>query len=486
MKSFKKVQEDRIQYHRNPEKFSVHRSSLLIPIIENFDTTISFLNHFLIKRNNDSVSLKVSAYSKEGNIIDSFYEEIKEKRVYEFNLTKIFSHHKNLSSFQGEFYSSKNLFIPFPAVIVQHVSNHNRNIIHSYNRVLNDISEENKINNQQNYESSFEAIKTNESCTGFIFQSGQENVNGKLKIEISYENKKQIYTVPTKLSPFSSKFFSLKKYLKRKNKFYFCRILQPKQKMFFGRILVGPFSENSKYFSANHSFYDSSATKEFFNNSTSYRQYPYFKGYQNTLKFYPINGNSKLDVFLKVNNDEFLIGNITSPSKNFLDININNYFEKYKINSDTYTLLVKSKTRVPTRVNHQLIVGKPESHFPISINISLLNDEIYNPVGKKAYIWGITQYNKNYNSILSILGKHPSDFSKCTLSIYSKEGLIHSKKITISKSSCLKIDNDFFKNLGINNKETLWYSVESKNQNLQAFTIFTNKKTGISSGEHNF
>ena len=48
------------------------------------------------------------------------------------------------------------------------------------------------------------------------------------------------------------------------------------------------------------------------------------------------------------------------------------------------------------------------------------------------------------------------------------------------------IDNNFCRKNGIKNNKTLWYSVESDEQNLQAFTIMSNKISNASSGEHNF
>ena len=106
---------------------SVHRSSLLVPNICNLNASISFLNHNLLKRKNKSVSIKLSAY-KNGLLLDSFFEEITEPRVYFYDLNKKFSSYENLSSFQVEFYSSKNLFIPFPAVIIEHSSKYCKNI----------------------------------------------------------------------------------------------------------------------------------------------------------------------------------------------------------------------------------------------------------------------------------------------------------------------------------------------------------------------
>ncbi len=486
MKSFKRVEKDRVAYHQDPSKFSVHRSSLLVPEIKNYDVVISFLNHFLIKRNNKSVSIKISAYEKNGLLKDSYFEEVSLKKVYEFNLTEMFSSIKNISSYQVEFYSSKNLFIPFPAVIVQHKSSKSKNIIHSYNRILNDTNEDKKINAIQNYESSFEAIKKNKSCTGFIFHSGQENVSGKIKIEIYEDTKKNIYYEEINLTPFSCKYFSLGKYLKKRDKYYFCRILQPKQKMFFGRILVGSFSNDRKIFTANHSFYDSSLESETFDNKLSYRQYPFFKNFNNIVKFYPINGLSELDIYIETKKKKIFVGNIKSPSKKFLKVNINKLFSENNIPDKTYTVIAKSKKNIPTRVNHQLIVGKLESDFRSSINVSLINTAIYRPKNKKSYIWGMTQHDKRYETVLNILGKHPSDSSNCYLSMYSTDGIVLKKKISIKQQSMFTIDNNFCRKNGIKNNKTLWYSVESDEQNLQAFTIMSNKISNASSGEHNF
>ena len=80
MKSILEQEKDRKLYHKKPTKFSVHRSSLLIPKLKNFNTQISFLNHFFLKRNNNQVSLKVSAYNSEGRCIDTFFEELIEKK----------------------------------------------------------------------------------------------------------------------------------------------------------------------------------------------------------------------------------------------------------------------------------------------------------------------------------------------------------------------------------------------------------------------
>ena len=81
MKSILAQEKDRTLYHKYPNKFSVHRSSLLVSKIKGLKSKITFLNHFVIKRNNYQVSLKISAYNKDGRCIDTYYEELKEKSL---------------------------------------------------------------------------------------------------------------------------------------------------------------------------------------------------------------------------------------------------------------------------------------------------------------------------------------------------------------------------------------------------------------------
>ena len=50
MKAYLEVQKDRIKYHTQPFKNTVHRSSLTAPCLLKTKTWISFINHFLLKR----------------------------------------------------------------------------------------------------------------------------------------------------------------------------------------------------------------------------------------------------------------------------------------------------------------------------------------------------------------------------------------------------------------------------------------------------
>ena len=108
MKDFHQVQKDRIKYHAQPNKNTVHRSSLIVPNIFISDTWIGFINHFLIKRGYKSIALKISAINKIGSLLDTLTIEINEPKVYSFNLTKMFSKF-NPTNYLIEFFSENGL-----------------------------------------------------------------------------------------------------------------------------------------------------------------------------------------------------------------------------------------------------------------------------------------------------------------------------------------------------------------------------------------
>ena len=144
MKDYLQVQKDRIKYHVQPFKNTVHRSSLIAPQMEKADTWISFINHFLIKRGYKSVALKINAVDKNGHLLDSKTIQIEEPKVYSINLSKLFERIK-VNNFLIDFFSERNLFIPFPAVIISHLGKDFCNTVHSYNRVLNDPFEDDEF-----------------------------------------------------------------------------------------------------------------------------------------------------------------------------------------------------------------------------------------------------------------------------------------------------------------------------------------------------
>ena len=99
MKAFKDVEVNRIAYHKSNNKNTIHRSSLIVPRFDQAISNISFLNHFLLKRNNKDVTLKITAINDNGMIKDSLSLEINEPRVYTFDLEYLFTEATSIKEF---------------------------------------------------------------------------------------------------------------------------------------------------------------------------------------------------------------------------------------------------------------------------------------------------------------------------------------------------------------------------------------------------
>ena len=95
MKSVKEIEQDRENYHADSLLNTVHRTSLLATESEHCDTELSFLNHFLIKRNIKEVALRITGIDAAGDRIRSHIFSVTEKRAYTLNLTKLFNKKAN-------------------------------------------------------------------------------------------------------------------------------------------------------------------------------------------------------------------------------------------------------------------------------------------------------------------------------------------------------------------------------------------------------
>ena len=494
MKDYHKVQKDRIKYHAQPNKNTVHRSSLIAPELPNANTWIGFVNHFLIKRNYKSVAMKISAIGSNGDLLDTSTLEINEPIAYSINLSDIFKNIK-AKNYLIEFFSEKNLFIPFPAVIISHQGKDFCNVVHSYNRVVNDIFEDDQINKTQVSEASFDVNINSKYDTFFNLSSGITSISNKF-LKMSYEKNKKKLTKNIKINVprLSYKSFYLSKIFKKKLDGGTVRIKQPKQSLFFGRLFAGKINKKTKAFSANHSYYDVSKNKEYFSSSQSYRTYPFLANSVNKIVMYPIFSPSKLDVQLKVFDKEktYLSPKIrfSSKSKTPLSINVNDFLNSKKLaNISAFTLIAQSASKkIPTRLSHQLIYGQKSNVNPLncSINVSLYNEKMFVPKKKTGFAWGQFISHKNYNSKIGFCFASPEkDSDKLYIDFYNSNGLFKSieKRLNPKESLILNAEQIMKKS---NKIEFCWYVAKCSRPDLTAYSVHGNIVSGNFSGEHNF
>ena len=494
MKPFLDVEANRVEYHKYKTKNTVHRSSLIVPRFNHTTSCISFINHFLLKRNNANVVLKITAINKKGLIEDSLSIEINEIKVYTINLESLFKKVSKISEYLIEFYSDKNLFIPFPAVMVNHVGNDFVNCVHSYNRVLNDIFENDKVNQQRVEESSVDVAIDKNYDTFFNFATGPLNLKSNLQISL-IKKKKISKNIPIKMKRLSNNNIFLSDIYKSSNdNNSILKILQPEQTLFYGRLFAGRINKKTKAFSANHSYYDSSKTKEYFNNKISMRTYPFFNDCLNKLVMYPIMSPSNLKVIVEIYSDKKTFRSqhklLKSPSNNSISFDINDIVNKSGfVDVNLFKVIATSTdSKIPTRVNHQLIYGdkKTNSKLQSSINVSLINKNVYKAPKKRGFIWGQVLINRSYESRLGICFNNNSGVSdEVVIDFYTKSGFFKSVKRILNPNNSIILENNFFNKLKFPN-EFIWYVAKSKRPDLQAESFHYHLVSGNASGEHSF
>ena len=85
-----------------------------------------------MKRGYKNIACRITALDPEGKRIESWLLTVDEPRVYTLKLTGMLS--EPVDGYLVEFFAAENLYIPFPAVMVNHRGPSHLNMVHSCNR----------------------------------------------------------------------------------------------------------------------------------------------------------------------------------------------------------------------------------------------------------------------------------------------------------------------------------------------------------------
>jgi hypothetical protein len=499
MKSFKAVEETRRDYHADATKNSVHRSSLLAPALPGASLDVSFLNHFLLKRGYKNVACRVTEIDATGRRIRSRMIRIDEPRAYVLRLTD--QADPNATDFMVEFFAGDNLFIPFPAVMVNHRGDGFLNCVHAYNRVLNDVFEDDAINKSAQREAAIDVRLDDEATTFLLFTAGQTPCRGEMALRLDSGGRRHENTISLDVPRFGHRTISLRDAFPRLNRVSggVLTLEQPKQFMFYGRVLAGQIAADGA-FSANHSYYDSSETREYWDDGRpSARLYPFFADFDTRVRFYPIisPGRLRVDITPRDNNGRVLArldaGEIETPGNRFIDISVNELCREARIDLADVAAFAVTTTPIggntPTRVNHQLVFvsGALES----SINMSLNNPNVFTPPGKKGFSWGQMALGRDVDTWLGVTTNLP-DGEACEVeaSFYSTAGKLADTTIKLAAGSARALRPvDVLPAEAIPDDETIdyvWYELRSDRPDVYGYAVSRHRRTGHCTGEHGF
>ena len=497
MKKLLDVEQTRGEQHADNQRNSVHRSSLLVPALPNSDVAISFLNHFLIKRGITSVGCKVTAIDKSGIRLISRLSIIDEPRVYTLYLQRDFN--VDAASFLVEFFSSENIFVPFPAVMVNHRTKNALSGVHSFNRVLADVFEDDDVNAIHVQETAIDIVQNPGLSTFFVLAAGPFNLQAPITLRLSSSDSELTHSLNVNIPRFTQQLLALKDVVPAWSQLQGTLFIdQPDQKLFYGRLFVGQIAKDDS-FVGNHSYYDSSHVEgEFWNNNDpSFRTYPVIKELDALIRFYPIMSPSALKISVIFNSaagaplGETAQRVLTSPSSDNFELDIRKSaldagVDINDVNSFTvHALPVSGNT--PTRINHQIVYR--QSAIESSINISLQNYNVLHSKSKSRTTWGQIINSPEFVTWLSITNDGYEDpVSTVEVKFFDENGYVGSETVDVPTRSAttIKISTMLLRNNFAPKGEFVWYEIECPNYFLTAFSISRHIKSNHCTGEHSF
>jgi len=501
MQTFKAVEANRRRYHQDGMRNSVHRSSLLVPAFAGSRASVSFLNHFLVKRGYPEVGCRLTAIDGDGRRIDSLLSLVDEPRVYDVPLSGMFG--DEAATWLVEFFASRNLYIPFPAAMVNHYGDNFANAVHSFNRVLNDVFEDDGIGAATTAETFIE-VRNDAVGQSFVdFCAGTARCTGALGFELATADGRRFAgTVVLDQPRLTHRRIALREAIPDAPAGVGGTLVvrQPRQPMFFGRLFSGVLATDGA-FSANHSYYSAGGRAEYWENrEPGYRTYPFFPEIENVVRLFPVYAAGTLEIELAVAAPDgrplgrFAAGRVTSPGSAPLDIPINGRLAAAGVDPadvGAFTVLARPVDgNTPTRIAHQLVHADPAGRgIASSVPVGLFSRNVFVPEGKRGFSWGQVLTNPGTTSWLGICGG-PYDRAEADLHLdfYGTGGLIESRQLALPAGGVARFryPDELPAVAAAAGASPVWYVARSRSPELTGYVATRCEASGHLTAEHSF
>ena len=343
MKSFYDVLSSTLEFGEQVEniKKPVLRSSGIFPVIKNksYSTQILFLGYWKIKRNISEISCLVTLRDKSGKILKRNFMSISEPRSYVIDLDYMLKNISNSDDFVGslevEFFSTRDMIFPFPALVLNYFNTEFNTCVHTLGRIYNDFEDLNDNEKSIVPETGFDIYSDSDLTSFFAFVNGS-NVNDDGIINYTITNHKSEKFSGTfsigKINAFETMFVKFSEYIPE-----LTTILEEKSGSislnhnfngFFPRFLAGNIQKSFPSISFTHSYYDctlSDTSSDYWNRinenyDDSSIYIPLFLDEDNytDLVFYPNFSPSLLNLNIKLYNKQ---GTLLHDFQNIENIN---------------------------------------------------------------------------------------------------------------------------------------------------------------------
>lgn len=378
----------------------VLRSSAIFPVIldENIRSRVLFMGYWALKRNIHEIAYVVTLRNMEGQIVYRTHDVIREPRTYRIEVDQM--HAAPFSgSLEIEFFSTVNLFFPFPAVVLNYYGEKFCSFVHTAQRVYNDY-EDMMDNSQVDVPEAGFNIYADEDKEPFLAVVNGPNFNPDTKLDlqvINADNEVMNFELSAgETLPYQTRIIyparelHLKKFLNgkigtAKVGFHFTDV--------FPRMIVGNLQHSLSAVSITHTYYDCSQAQ-----SESDYWKPEEKGWHSAalmipltiegtantkVYFYPIYSPSKVSICVEIYDTQgHLLGTkdhaliLESPSNHFQCLDLKSIAHELKITETRYLAarLIASpidSDRIPTRIKLGLDIVQDPIHLPCNICTNL-------------------------------------------------------------------------------------------------------------------
>lgn len=157
---------------------------VLKDIENNIRTEISFLNHFLLKRNIQCLNLRMRLFDLGGQLYRDWTEKVCEPRVYVFDPCAEIDTDNFCGSIVINFESSDNLGVPFSAVVGTIIASNSVCAVHSYGRELEAFEVGGKLDVDETHEAGW-TVRDNDEVSSFAaMHNGSTPAVMKIKLQV--------------------------------------------------------------------------------------------------------------------------------------------------------------------------------------------------------------------------------------------------------------------------------------------------------------
>jgi len=173
----------------------VFRSSAIFPVFQHpgISTRLIFLGYWILKRHIHEIACVVTLRSQSGEMLSRRNFQISEAKAYNIEAVEELEHAgwDSASPFTGsleiEFFSTVNLFFPYPAVAVNYYGSEYSSVVHTAQRVYNDFEDMAKNSQTAVPESGFNIYADDEKEPFISFINGAEKTADS-RIELQFIN----------------------------------------------------------------------------------------------------------------------------------------------------------------------------------------------------------------------------------------------------------------------------------------------------------